>query len=37
MIAANTRLALMNMSLSESLMQLLLNEMASEEAEEETL
>jgi len=37
MIAANSRLALMNMSLSDSLMQLLMNELAVEEADEETL
>ena len=37
LIAANTRLALMNMSFSDSLMQLLMNELALEESEEETL
>jgi hypothetical protein len=37
LIAANTRLALMNMSLSDSLMQLLMSELAVEETDEETL
>jgi hypothetical protein len=37
LVAANTRLALMNMSLSDSLVQLLMNELAVEETDEETL
>ncbi|TNV84587.1 hypothetical protein FGO68_gene8202 [Halteria grandinella] len=37
LVSANTRLALMNMSLSDSLMQLLMNELAVEETDEETL
>ena len=37
LISANTRLALMNMSFSDSLMQMLMNELALEESEEETL
>ena len=37
LVMANSRLALMNMSLSDSLVQLLMNELAVEETEEETL
>jgi len=37
MLAANQSLVMMNMSMSDSLMQLLMNEIAIEEADEETL
>jgi hypothetical protein len=37
LVMANYRLTLMNMSLSDSLMQLLMNELAVEETDEETL
>ena len=36
-VPMNTRLALMNLSLTDSLMQLLLNELSLEDVDEETL